>query len=111
MSLALRHAGQRRIHRIILVRTMPKLRIVSLLPACTEVVCALGLESWLVGRSHECDFLKSVRRLPVYTAPKIKPESTSANIDHDVKTLTQQALSLYDVNSEQLHSLKADFIL
>ena len=90
---------------------MPKQRIVSLLPACTEVVCALGLEGRLVGRSHECDFPPSVRHLPTCTAPKIKPESTSADIDRDVKTLAQRALSLYDVNAGQLRALKPDIIL
>jgi len=90
---------------------MPKPRIVSLLPACTEVVCALGLEGRLVGRSHECDFPKSIRRLPVCTTPKINPNSTSAEIDRDVKALAQQALSLYHVDEAQLRALKPDFIL
>ena len=90
---------------------MPKQRIVSLLPACTEVVCAFGLEGRLVGRSHECDFPASVRRLPVCTAPKIKTESTSSDIDRDVKALAQRALSLYDVDAGQLRALKPDVIL
>src|SRR6185369_5519223 len=45
-------------------------RIASLLPAATEIVCALGLEESLVGRSHECDFPPSVRRLPILTRPR-----------------------------------------
>lgn len=90
---------------------MPKPRIVSLLPACTEVVCALGLENCLVGRSHECDFPKSVRRLPACTASKIKTDSSSAEIDRDVKALAQTALSLYDVDGAQLRALKPDIIL
>ena len=32
------------------------MRIVSLLPSATEIVCALGLEPSLVGVTHECDF-------------------------------------------------------
>ena len=90
---------------------MPKQRIVSLLPACTEVVCAFGLEGRLVGRSHECDFPASVRRLPACTSPKIKTESTSADVDRDVKALAQRALSLYDVDAGQLRALKPDVIL
>ncbi|HEY0896472.1 MAG TPA: cobalamin-binding protein, partial [Sphingobacteriaceae bacterium] len=43
---------------------MAEKRIVSLLPAATEVVCALGLEDQLVGRSHECDYPETVERLP-----------------------------------------------
>jgi len=106
-----RCTGQRPVAWIILEPNMPKPRIVSLLPACTEIVCALGLGRRLVGRSHECDFPTSVRRLPVCTAPKIKPESTSADIDREVKALSQQALSLYDVDCEQLRALKPDILL
>ncbi len=32
------------------------LRIVSLLPSATEIICSLGMRDALVGRSHECDF-------------------------------------------------------
>ena len=45
-------------------------RIVSLISSATEIVCALGFEHDLVGRSHECDFPPSIRHLPVCTAPK-----------------------------------------
>ena len=31
-------------------------RIVSLIASGTEIVCALGLEDQVVGRSHECDY-------------------------------------------------------
>jgi iron complex transport system substrate-binding protein len=107
----LRCAGQQAVSPVIFARIMPKQRIVSLLPACTEVVCALGLESWLVGRSHECDFPASVRRLPICTAPKIKPESTSAEIDLELKASARRALSLYEVDSGKLRALKPDIIL
>ena len=32
------------------------MRIVSLIPSGTEIVCALGYQECLVGISHECDF-------------------------------------------------------
>ncbi|HSY42893.1 MAG TPA: BtuF-related (seleno)protein, partial [Candidatus Acidoferrum sp.] len=35
---------------------MNKLRLISFLPAATEMVYALGLGDRLVGVSHECDF-------------------------------------------------------
>ncbi len=38
------------------------MRIVSLLPAATEIACALGLAEHLVGISHECDGPVPVRR-------------------------------------------------
>lgn len=44
-------------------------RIVSLIASATEMVYALGLERYLVGRSHECDFPPGVEKLPCCTAP------------------------------------------
>lgn len=40
-------------------------RIVSFLPAATEITYALGAGADLVGRSHECDYPPQVRSLPV----------------------------------------------
>ena len=47
-------------------------RILSLIPSSTEIVCALGFENQLIGRSHECDFPSSVQKLSSCTAPKFK---------------------------------------
>jgi iron complex transport system substrate-binding protein len=86
-------------------------RIVSLIPSATEIVCALGLESSLVGRSHECDFPESVRRLPVCTEPKFNPEGSSYQIDQRVKAILQEALSVYRVDAEKLRRLRPDAII
>ena len=61
------------------------MRIVSLLPSATEIVCALGLGDALVGRSHECDFPPGVERLPALCAPKVPIHGTSAEIDREVR--------------------------
>ena len=47
------------------------MRIVTLLPSATEIVCALGLRSQLVGVSHECDFPADVAALPRVTKTRI----------------------------------------
>ena len=61
-------------------------RIVSLIASSTEIVCALGFEGQMVGRSHECDFPASVVSLPVLTEPKFNTEGSSYEIDQRVKT-------------------------
>jgi len=86
-------------------------RIVSLIPSATEIVCALGLESSLVGRSHECDFPQSVRALPVCTEPKFNPEGSSYQIDERVKAILQEALSVYRVDAGKLRELRPDAII
>lgn len=87
------------------------MRIVSLLPSATEIVCALGLQEYLVGRSHECDFPAGVETLPVCTAPKFNPHGSSADIDQSVLALVRNGLSVYHVNEILLNHLQPDFIL
>jgi iron complex transport system substrate-binding protein len=86
-------------------------RIASLLASGTEIVCALGFEAQLVGRSHECDFPASVRALPVCTEPKFDIRLPSAAIDQRVKSILQEALSVYRVDAEQLRGLRPDVIV
>jgi iron complex transport system substrate-binding protein len=86
-------------------------RIVSLIPSATEITCALGLEPALVGRSHECDFPPSVRRLPAVTAPKFDPDGTSYEVDQRVKAIIQDALSVYRVDAEALKVLRPQLIV
>ena len=106
---------------------MQRQRIISLIASATEIVSALGFEDQLVGRSHECDFPESVKRLPVCTEPKFDTEGTSLEIDQRVKAIlsggssqnqtsgatlmSQEALSVYRVHTEILKQLKPDVIV
>lgn len=47
------------------------MRIVSLLPSLTELVCFLGHRSDLVGVTHECDYPTGVENLPHLTHSRI----------------------------------------
>ncbi|GJL54579.1 MAG: cobalamin-binding protein [Nitrospirales bacterium] len=86
-------------------------RIVTLIPSATEMVCALGLEHQLVGRSHECDFPASIAHLPVCTEPKFEVNGTSHEIDLRVKELLGNALSVYRVFPDTLQVLQPDVIV
>ncbi|MBI3895998.1 MAG: cobalamin-binding protein [Acidobacteria bacterium] len=87
------------------------MRIVSLIASSTEITCALGMEEYLVGRSHECDYPPSVLGLPVCSEPKFPTNSKSSEIDECVKGLLEQALSVYRVDSEKLRQLQPTHIL
>jgi iron complex transport system substrate-binding protein len=87
------------------------LRIISLLPSATEVVCSLGLAERLVGRSHECDFPKQVQRLPICSEPKYRSDGTSAEINKAVKTILELSLSIYKVDVEKIKALKPTHII
>jgi iron complex transport system substrate-binding protein len=86
-------------------------RVVSLIASATEIVCALGCEGQLVGRSHECDYPESVKRLPVCTEPKFNTEGDSGTIDRRVKAVLQESLSVYRVDEERLRELEPDVII
>jgi iron complex transport system substrate-binding protein len=86
-------------------------RIVSLIASATEIVCALGFENRLVGRSHECDYPPSVKSLPQLTSPKFKVEGSSLEIDQRVKSIVQEALSVYRVDPVLLEELKPTQII
>ena len=57
------------------------MRIISLLPSATEIICALGLEDQLVGVTHECDYPASVLGLPKVTQTLILTQASSGEID------------------------------
>ena len=86
-------------------------RVASLLPSATEIVCGLGLEQALVGRSHECDFPSWVARLPVLTAPKLDAERPSREIDDRVRELVREGLSVYCVDEVCLREIEPTLIL
>ena len=88
-----------------------KKRVLSLLSSTTEVVYALGCEDQLVGRSHECDYPPAVMTLPICTKPKFNVDGSSIEVDEKVKSILQNALSVYYINEDLLKELKPDIIL
>jgi iron complex transport system substrate-binding protein len=86
-------------------------RIISLIASATEIVCALGFEPQMVGRSHECDFPASVKHLPVCTSPKFQVDGLSYEIDQRVKAILQEALSVYRVDAQMLEKLQPTHII
>ncbi|MDN3584372.1 cobalamin-binding protein [Mucilaginibacter flavus] len=90
---------------------MSSSKIVSLLPSATEIICALGLENILVGRSHECDYPESVKQLPVCTEANFPDGLSSADIDIKVKEILADALSVYTVKREVIKDLSPDVVI
>ena len=91
---------------------MKEMRIVSFLPAATEMVCALGLIEQLVGVSHECDFPPEVRNKPVVVRPALPVKTMSLReIDVAVSARLRTGASLYEVDEPMLRELAPTLLL
>lgn len=87
------------------------MRIVSLLPAATDLVATLGKAGDLVGRTHECDWPAEIASVPVVTAADLDPDTlTSREISTAVGS-SHQGSSLYSVDVGQLAALAPDLVL
>ena len=87
------------------------MRIVSLIPAATEIISSLGLVDNLVGISHECDFPKDVLKLPKLTNSNVKDKQSSYDIHKNIEKILKSGLSVYEVDAELLKTLKPDIII
>ena len=87
------------------------MRVVTLLPAATEIVAALGAGDRLVGISHECDFPESVSHLPRVTATPIDSSRPGAAIDAQVLALRQAGRPVIAIDTDQLRRLAPELIV
>jgi len=87
------------------------MRIVSLLPSATEIVCVLGLGDQLVGVTHECDFPEFVRGLPKVTRTLIPKDTSSGEIDRLVREQRKTERALYILDLPALERLRPDLIV
>ena len=83
----------------------------TLLPAATEIVCALGLRDRLAGRSHCCDFPADVASLPALTRARVDPAQRSGALDAEVRRVRALALPLYDLDASRLSALAPDVVV
>lgn len=86
-------------------------RIVSLISSATEIVCALGFEEHLVGRSHECDYPPSVQRVTVCSEPRIDVTGSSRELDERVKSVVRDAASVYRIHADVLERLRPTVLI
>ena len=88
------------------------MRIVSLLPSATEIVCALGLSRQLVGVTHECDYPAEATRKPRMTRSVLGLEgASSTTIDRRVRAAVAAGKPLYEIDEEALRRARPDLIL
>ena len=87
------------------------MEILSLISSSTEIIYSLGLGGKIIGRSHECDYPPRVKRLPFCTEPRFDINGNSLQIDNNIKSLLQDALSIFLIDEKKLNELKPDIII
>src|SRR5215208_2320345 len=87
-------------------------RIVSLLPAATEIAAALGLMDQVVGVSHECDFPEQATQRPRVTrCPIHNVGLTSREVDEWVRRALRENETIYAIDEQLLRKMQPDVIL
>ena len=87
-------------------------RIVSLLPAATEIAAALGLMNRIVGVSHECDFPRDANKRPRVTCCPVHDAGlTSREVDEWVRRALDDNGTIYTIDEPLLRKLQPDVIL
>src|ERR1700756_2047314 len=88
------------------------MRIVSLLPAATEIAAALGLMNQVVGVSHECDFPSEANERPrIQRCPGHNAGLPSRDIDEWVRHALHEHGNIYTIDESLLRKLQPDVIL
>jgi iron complex transport system substrate-binding protein len=87
------------------------MRVVSLLPAATEIVAALGALGRLVGVSHECDFPPSVRSLPRVTRSVLDQSLGSRAIDRVMADAKRSGAPTVEVDARLVAQLRPDVLI
>ena len=84
------------------------MRVVSLLPAATDIVAWLGRAADLVGRTHECDWPAEVASVPVVTSSAIAADWSSREI---TTAASHHGSALYGLDAALLADLAPDLVL
>ena len=87
------------------------MKIVSLVPSASEILCDLGLIKQLVGVSHECNYPLSLSNLTPVTSSNINSYETQREIDNSVRAKVKENLPLYEINTDKINSLAPDIII
>jgi iron complex transport system substrate-binding protein len=86
-------------------------RVITLLPAATEIVAALGGAGYLVGISHECDYPASVQSLPRVTTTPVDIRASGAAIHEEVRRLRDTGRPVIGIAADLLRQLAPDLVI
>ena len=87
------------------------MKIITLLPAASEIICQLGLSDNLRGVSHECDYPKVVMDKNKVTSSIIPKSTNQKEIDMIVKRAIEKNIPLFEIDNEKILEINPDLII
>ena len=86
------------------------MKIVSLLPAASEMLCDLGLIDNINAVSHECNYPELLKEKVQITSSNIPNNIEQRLIDHLVSEAIKNKLPLYNIDTDKLNNITPDLI-
>jgi len=86
------------------------MKIVSLLPAASEILCDLGVIDNINAVSHECNYPELLKEKVHITSSNIPINIEQKLIDHLVSEAIKNKLPLYNIDTDKLNSISPDLI-
>ena len=87
------------------------MKIVSLLPAASEILVDLGLLDEIVAVSHECNYPKNLKTKFQITSSNIPDNLEQSAIDLIVTKAIKNHIPLYNINTDKLRDINPDIIV
>jgi len=87
------------------------MKIVSLFPAASEIICQLGLSEQLYGVSHECDYPEIVKEKKCVTSSFIPKTTDQSLIRRLIKEAIEKNIPLYEIDDKKISDIGPDLII
>ena len=87
------------------------MKIVSLLPAASEIIYDMGLSNYLYAISHECDYPDFVKGIKKVTSSVIPNSLNQSSIDKLVKKAVENDIPLYQIDNDEILKINPDLII
>ena len=87
------------------------MRIISLLPAASEILCDLGVIDNINAVSHECNYPELLKEKLQVTSSNIPNNIEQKLINDLVSEAIKNKLPLYNIDTEKINSISPDLII
>ena len=87
------------------------MKIVSLLPAASEIIYDMGLSNYLYAVSHECDYPDFIKGIKKVTSSVIPNSLNQSSIDKLVKKAVENYIPLYQIDNDEILKINPDLII